>query len=69
MLYRHNGDARNDDTARRYIRRVEGEEESWVVAAVASGGGRPTSRWLLNKGCVLCHRNAAIEVICEMRWA
>ena len=34
------------------MRRVEGEEES--RAAMAGGG--PMSRWLSNKGCVLCHR-------------
>ena len=28
LLYRHNGDAGDDDTARRYIRRVKGEEVS-----------------------------------------
>ena len=28
FLYRHNGGADDDNTARRYIRRVEGEEES-----------------------------------------
>ena len=26
LLCRHNGDAHDDDTARRYMRRVEGEE-------------------------------------------
>jgi hypothetical protein len=31
LLYRHNGDARDDDTARRYIRQVE-EEESRAAA-------------------------------------
>ena len=31
LLYRHNGDARDDDTTRRYMRWVEGEEESWVA--------------------------------------
>ena len=30
LLYRHNGAAGNDDTTRRYMRQVEGEEESWV---------------------------------------
>ena len=28
FLYRHNGDASDDDTMRWYIRQVEGEEES-----------------------------------------
>jgi hypothetical protein len=32
LLYRHNGDASDDDTTRRYIRQVEGEEVSWAVA-------------------------------------
>ena len=67
LLYRHNGDARNDDTARRYIRRVEGEEESW--AAAAGGGSGLMSRWLRDKGCVLCRREAAAEVTRETRWA
>jgi hypothetical protein len=26
------------------------------------------SRWLCNKGCVLCHREAATEVIHEIGW-
>ena len=46
FLYRHNGDAGDDNTMRRYIRRVEGEEES--LAVVAGGGGGPTSWWLSN---------------------
>jgi hypothetical protein len=33
LLYRHNGDAGIDDTARRYLRQVEGEEESRAAAA------------------------------------
>jgi hypothetical protein len=32
-------------------------------------GGGPTSRWLRNKGCVLCRHDAAAEVIHETRWA
>ena len=36
LLYRHNGDAGDDDTARRYIRWVEGEE---VLRVAAVGGG------------------------------
>ena len=32
------------------------------------GGGGPTSRWLCNKGCVLCLREAAAEVIHESGW-
>ena len=40
FLYRHNGDARDDNnTGRRYIRWVEGEEESWAVAADQQVGG------------------------------
>jgi len=33
LLYRHNGDARDDDIVRRYMRRLEGEEE-WLAAMV-----------------------------------
>jgi hypothetical protein len=51
FLYWCNGDAEDDDTMRRYIRWVKGEEESRVMAAGAGGG--PTSRWQRNKGCVL----------------
>jgi hypothetical protein len=65
LLYRHNGDAGDDDTTRRYIRRVEGEEVSW--AAVAGGRGGPMSWWLSNKGCVLC-RLLATEVVLRMTW-
>jgi hypothetical protein len=32
LLYRHNGDASDDNTARWYIRWVEGEEVSWAAA-------------------------------------
>jgi hypothetical protein len=32
FLYRHNGDACYDNTARWYIRRVEGKEDSWAAA-------------------------------------
>jgi hypothetical protein len=39
LLYRHNGDADDDDIARRYIRRVEGEEVSWVMVADQRVGG------------------------------
>ena len=31
LLYRHNGDASDDNTMRRCMRRVEGEEESWAA--------------------------------------
>jgi hypothetical protein len=67
LLYRHSGDAHDDDTVRWYMRRVEGEEESWV--AVGSGGGGWTSWWLHNKGCVLCQCEAAFEVLRETRWS
>jgi len=33
LLYRHNCGADNDDAMRRYMRRVKGEEESWVATA------------------------------------
>jgi hypothetical protein len=33
LLYRHNGNAHDDDTTRQYMRRVEGEEELWAVVA------------------------------------
>ena len=36
---------------------------------IMGGGGRLTSRWLRNKGCVLCHREVATEVIRETWWA
>ena len=39
FLYRHNGDAGDDNTTRRYIRWVEGEEESQVVVADQRVGG------------------------------
>ena len=65
LLYRHNDDAGDDDTMRRYIRWVKGEEVSWV--ATSGGGSRPMSRWLRNKGCVLCHLPAA-EVVLRMTW-
>ena len=32
LLYRHNGNAGNDDTTRRYIRQVKDKEVLWVVA-------------------------------------
>ena len=67
LLYRHNGDAHDDDTARQYMRHVEGEEE--LRAVLVGVGGGPMSRWLRNKGCVLCHCEAAAEVICETRCA
>jgi hypothetical protein len=39
LLYRDNGGAAADDTAKRYMR--------WVA-----GGGSTTSRWLSNEGCL-----------------
>jgi hypothetical protein len=39
LLYRDNGGAAADDTAKGYMRRV-------------AGGGSTTSRWLSNKGCL-----------------
>ena len=60
LLYRHNGDARDDGTVRRYMRRVEVEEESWAAV------DERTSMWLGKKGCVMCHREAIAEVIREM---
>ena len=64
LLYRHNGGADEDDTVRRCMRQVEGEEESWPAVG---GGGGPTTRWLSNKGCVLCRR-PAIKVIYNTTW-
>ena len=31
------------------------------------GGGGPMSRWLSNKGCVLCHRSA-VKMIYNTTW-
>ena len=64
-LYKHNGDAGDDNTVRRYIRWVEGEEVS--QAAMAGDGSRSTSRWLSNKGCVLCHLPTA-KVVHRTTW-
>ena len=38
LLYRHNGSVGNDDTVRRYMNRVEGEEELQVVVVQRLGG-------------------------------
>jgi hypothetical protein len=65
FLYRHSGDASDDNTVMRYIRRVKGEEES--RAAAAGGGGGQTSRQLSNKGCRLCSE-ATANVIHKMTW-
>jgi hypothetical protein len=67
LLYRHNGNARDDNIVRRYMRQVEGEKES--RAAVVGDSGGPTSRWLRKKGCLLCCYEAVAEVIRETRWA
>jgi hypothetical protein len=46
LLYRDNGGASADDTAKRYMRQV-------------TGGGSTTSRWLSNEGCLsLCEKVA-----------
>jgi TPR repeat protein len=46
LLYRENGSAATDDTAKGYMRRV-------------AGGGSTTSRWLSNEGCLpLCEKAA-----------
>jgi hypothetical protein len=47
------------------MRQIKGEEES--QGAVVGGGGGPTSRWLSNKGCRLCHE-AATNLIHKMMW-
>jgi hypothetical protein len=58
VLYRANGGAGDDDTVRRYIRQVEGEEES--VAA--------TSMMMrTNKGCLRCCEVAS-KVIRRVTW-
>jgi hypothetical protein len=46
MLYRDNGGATADDTAKWYMRLV-------------AGGGSTTSRWLSNEGCLPLHPKAA----------
>ena len=66
LLYRNNGGAGNNDTMTQYMRRVKAKEESRAAAATGDGGG-PTSRWLSNKGCVLCHR-PTIKVIYNKTW-
>ena len=42
LLYRHNGDARDDDTTRGYMRWVEGKEESWATVVDQRVGGYAT---------------------------
>ncbi|RCV21709.1 hypothetical protein SETIT_4G159300v2 [Setaria italica] len=51
ILYRNNGGAGDDDIAKRYVRRVEGEEDS-----AASSGVGPMR--LSNEGCRLCRDEA-----------
>uniref|UniRef100_K3ZLB4 F-box domain-containing protein n=1 Tax=Setaria italica TaxID=4555 RepID=K3ZLB4_SETIT len=51
LLYRNNGSAGDDDTARWFVRWVEGEENS-----AASNGSGP--RMQSNKGCRLCREKA-----------
>jgi hypothetical protein len=46
LLYRDNGGAAADDTAKGYMRRV-------------AGGGSTTSRWLSNEGCLPLREKAA----------
>jgi hypothetical protein len=46
LLYRDNGSAAADDTAKGYMRRV-------------ASGGSTTSRWLSNKGCLPLREKAA----------
>jgi hypothetical protein len=46
LLYRENGGATANDTAKWYMRQV-------------TGGGSTTSRWLSNKGCLPLHEKAA----------
>jgi hypothetical protein len=49
LLYRDNGGATADDTAKQYMRRV-------------AGGGRTTSRWLSNEGCMPLHEKVTREI-------
>jgi hypothetical protein len=46
LLYRDNGGAAADDTAKGYMRRVAGSDST-------------TSRWLSNEGCLPLHEKAA----------
>jgi hypothetical protein len=49
LLYRENGSAAADETAKGYMRRV-------------MSGGSTTSRWLSNKGCLPLHEKVAREI-------
>jgi hypothetical protein len=53
VLYNANGSAGDDDTTRRYIRQVEGEEESAIATSMMMQ---------TNKGCLRCCE-AASKVI------
>ena len=39
LLYRHHGGTNDDNTVRRYMRQVEGEEESWAAMVDQRVGG------------------------------
>jgi hypothetical protein len=58
VLYWANGSTGDDDTARRYIRHVEGEEESVTTTSMMMR---------TNKGCLRC-REAASEMIRRVTW-
>jgi hypothetical protein len=49
LLYRDNGGAATDNTAKQYMRRV-------------AGGGSTTSRWLSNEGCLPLREKAACAI-------
>jgi hypothetical protein len=55
LLYRDNGSAAIDDTAKGYMRLVE-------------GGGSTTSRWLSNEGCLPLREKAA-RVLLYSTWS
>jgi hypothetical protein len=52
FLYRDNGGAAADDTAKGYMRRV-------------AGGDSTTSRWLSNEGCLPLREKAARALHCD----
>jgi hypothetical protein len=49
LLYKDNGGAAADNTAKWYMKRV-------------AGGGSTTSRWLSNEGCLPLHEKAACAI-------
>jgi hypothetical protein len=49
LLYRDNGSAAADNTAKVYMRRV-------------AGSGSTTSRWLSNEGCLPLREKAALAI-------